>query len=165
MAAGHTSPPQPVFDLRDVNGDLPLLSGSGRFRMYYDSGNRGVMCSVEGAAAKPLQTYDIAVNHNGKPTSGEIVLRYVASRPLFFPQNFTGSQLFAGAAATAQTVMNIAKNGGNVGTITIGIGGTTGVFASGASVSLAVGDVLTVIAQVGADATFGDFGLTLVATP
>lgn len=106
MAAGHTVLPEPVLDFVNVNGDLPLPSPTGRFRLYYDSGNNGLMCSREGAAAKPLLVYDLTSFVNGKPGAGAVVYRYVATRPLTIPQNFTGSQLAAGTAATAQAVYN-----------------------------------------------------------
>lgn len=105
--------------------------------------------------------FDLGTFIAGSPTSSEVVLQYVASRPLTFPAGLTGSQGFAATAPAAQTVFAVARNGVGVGTITFAAEGNTASFVAAAAIDLAPGDRITVIAPEIADAMLADVSLTL----
>ncbi len=108
--------------------------------------------------------YDIAGSILGKPAASAVVSRFVAVRPFSFPAGMTNSVSKNALAATASTVLTLAKNGTSFGTITIAASGTTGTFAAASQTTFASGDILTVTAPASADATFGDCEFTLVGT-
>lgn len=109
---------------------------------------------------------DIAAFYPGIPTASVLLYRVKVARTLNFAANFSGSQFTATANASASTVFDIKKNGSNIGTCTIGAGGTTATFATsgGLAQSLAAGDVLSIEAPASPDATLADPAITLVAT-
>jgi hypothetical protein len=83
-----------------------------------------------------------------------------------FASDFSQSQAVAGAAATAQTILTVTKNGTAVGTITFAAAATRGVFstnvgAGSTTVSCAPGDVLAIKAPASADATLGFVAIAL----
>jgi hypothetical protein len=61
-------------------------------------------------------------------------------------------------SATAETVLDVHRNGSPIGTITFGIGASTGTFATpgGGAETFAAGDRLAIINQDPADATLSD---------
>jgi len=108
--------------------------------------------------------YDVGFFFPGTPTNGEILLRLPFVRDVDFPSALTGSQLKAGTAATASTVISIQKNAVEFGTVTVAISGTTGTFAAASPTSFAAGDILTVVGPASADATLASIGITLKGT-
>lgn len=108
--------------------------------------------------------YDIGFFFPGKPTNSEVLLRLPFVRDVDFPASLTGSQLKAGIAATASTVISLQKNAVEFGTVTVAISGTTGTFAAASPTSFAAGDILTVVAPATADATLASIGITLKGT-
>jgi hypothetical protein len=66
--------------------------------------------------------------------------------------------------ATAETVLDVHKNGSPIGTITFGTGACTGTFATAGSgaVTFAAGDRLAIINQNPADATLADLSITFL---
>jgi len=70
------------------------------------------------------------------------------------------SQAYGQTAATAETVLDVQKNGVNIGTITFGIGASTGTFAMASGESFAPGDRLAVVNEDPADATLADLLIT-----
>lgn len=105
--------------------------------------------------------YDIAFSIESAPTASQILLRFVASRPVTLPAGFTGSVGAAGTAATAGTDIDVKQNGSSVGTIHFAAAGTVATFVAAAEVDLAAGDVLTVIAPGSPDATLAKLAVTL----
>lgn len=104
---------------------------------------------------------DLATWIIGEPTASQIVFRFIAVRALHFPASLTGSQAKAGVAATGSTVFDIQKNGSSVGSITFSASGTTGAFSAASAISLAAGDVLSIVAPGTPDATLADISITL----
>jgi len=115
------------------------------------------------AWARASAPVDLATAVMGTPSASEVLLRYVFTRAVTFPDEFAGSQASAGTAAAASTVFLVKKNGSTVGTVTFAISGTTGVFATtGTTVVMAAGDVLELQAPSSPDATLANIGFTFV---
>jgi hypothetical protein len=116
------------------------------------------------AALAGPQPYDIASFYPGVPGSSALLLRFVAPRAVTLPQNLTGSYASAAAATTAQTDIDIRVGGVSKGTVRFAVAATTATFIFANAVSLAAGDVLTLIAPATADATLADISITLAGT-
>lgn len=111
-------------------------------------------------AAAPV---DIGIWVVGLPSASEKILNFVSDRALTFPKNLAGSVAKAQTASTGTAVWNINKNGGNVGTLTF-TASATGVFAMASAMTLAIGDILNVVAPTSQDATLADISITLACT-
>ncbi len=98
---------------------------------------------------------------SGVPSGSLLMVQFIAPQRFVLPINLTDSYAESATAATAETILTIAKNGSSVGTITFPIAGTTGVFVFSSSVTLDAGDLLTITNQVTADATLADISITL----
>lgn len=83
-----------------------------------------------------------------------------------FAAAFAGSQATLVVAATASTVFNIQKNGTVIGTITFAAAASVGTFAStgGTAQTLAIGDILKVVAPASPDTTAAGLGYILKGT-
>lgn len=115
-------------------------------------GGRGV--SIE-------TVYDVGAYIEGAPTASELLLRFVAARPLTIPPNLAGCQVTAGIAATAQADFALALNGSPLATLSWGAGATMATPPTLAATQLAPGDVLTLTAPASPDATLANLALTL----
>ena len=87
--------------------------------------------------------------------ASEVVHREVVPYRARIRANAVGSQAVLAVAATAQTDFIFKKNGTDVGTIRFAIAGTVGTFVGNFStlIDLSPGDIITVEAPAGADAT------------
>ena len=110
------------------------------------------------------QIYDSGGFSQGKPDASSSLFRLVAPRAFSLPQNLTGSIAKAGTAATASTVFAIKKNGTQIGTMTFAASGSTASFSFASAVSVAIGDIIDMVAPATQDATLSDISVTLVAT-
>ena len=93
--------------------------------------------------------------------SGALMAQIVFDRNVAFDENLPNSQGYAQVTATGSTVLDIRKNGANVGTITFTDAGNTASFALSGGASFAAGDRLAIVNQDPADATLADLSLTL----
>jgi len=116
--------------------------------------------TLTGAGA--VASVNVPFQYLGIPPAGNPILRYTFADPVNFPTNFTGSTATAGAAATAATIFDIAKNGTNFATLTFAAAAATGTF-SGPAQSVIAGDVLTVTARR-TDATLANLSGVLAGT-
>jgi hypothetical protein len=107
--------------------------------------------------------YDLAGSVFGLPTASEAVLRFRAGRQFSMPAGQANAQAVAGVAATASATFTIAKNGAQIGTVVFSAGGTVGAVTFTNTVSVSVGDLITLTAPASADATLADVDFTLVA--
>lgn len=127
-----------------------------------------VMSSTATAAAQRTaigaDPYDIAFSIEAAPTASQVLLRFVADRAITLPASLTGSRGKAGVAATAQTDIDLQKNGVSAGTVRFAAAGTVPSFIAAAPIALAAGDVLTAIAPGTPDATLAQFGVTLAGS-
>lgn len=123
-----------------------------------------ILASI-GKLQKQINTmpYDLAGSIYGKPTSLNVVHRFETVRAFTIPQNMSGSVAKCAVAATAITVLTLAKDGVNFGTITFAADGTTGVFAAATATVFTPGNQLTVTAAEVADLTFADCSFTIAA--
>lgn len=111
------------------------------------------------------QPFDVHAFYPGVPSASAIVLRVPVARAITFADEFAGSYATATVAATGSTVFDVQKNGSSVGSITFSASGTTGAFTTtGGTVSLAAGDILSVVAPGTADATLANVGIVLAGT-
>ena len=109
------------------------------------------------------QPVDVGTYISGVPTASEVVLGYVFTRAVTFPDDFAGSQSTAGVAATASTTFAVKKNGSSVGTLVFSAAGSTGAFlTSGGSTSFAAGDLLELVAPASPDATLANVRVTFM---
>jgi hypothetical protein len=86
----------------------------------------------------------------------------VLTRAVSFADEFAGAWAYAVVSATAETVLDIHRNGSPIGTITFGIGASAGTFATagGGAETFAAGDRLAIINEDPADATLADLSIT-----
>lgn len=126
---------------------------------------------AQGAIGATFIPYDISGGVAGTMTANQVVLQYVAVRACQFPPNnlsplnsFTGSRGGALTAFTSANTFNIQKNGTTVGTMHFNAGASSASFTGGSLVSLAAGDLLSVIAPSGVDATGANLFFTLAGS-
>ena len=74
--------------------------------------------------------YDVGMFIPGTHGNGALLAQVVLSRAVSFADDFAGARAYAGVTATADTVLDVHKNGSPIGTITFGIGASTGSFAT-----------------------------------
>jgi hypothetical protein len=107
--------------------------------------------------------YDVDFWQSGKPAAGQVLKKLKVSKNTTYPASLTGSTVVtADAAATANAVFSIAKNGVEFATLTYSAGSANGVFAGTVSY-FAAGDLLSVKAPASQDATLSGVGFVLSA--
>ena len=105
--------------------------------------------------------YDLMVFLPGPFAAGSLMVRILFDRDVTFPENFTGSRGRSGTNATGDTVLDVQKNGANVGTITFTNAGATATFALSGGASFVAGDYLDILNEDPADSTLADVALAL----
>lgn len=145
-------------------GTTSLVFGQFGAAVSYTQGTNVVISGNTISVPNSAMIYDVAGSIKGKPAASDVVLRFEAVRAFTFPSGMTGSVAKAAVAATASTVLVLAKDGTQFGTLTFAAGGTSGTFAAASSTSFAAGNVLTVTAPATADSTFADCAMTFIAT-
>jgi hypothetical protein len=107
-----------------------------------------------------IRTLGGALTHG----NGALLAQVVLTRAVSFADDFAGARAYAGVTATAETVLDVYRNGSPIGTITFGIGASAGTFATagGGAETFAAGDRLAIINQNPADATLADLSITFL---
>jgi hypothetical protein len=105
--------------------------------------------------------YDLSFFLPGTYSGGALMAQIVLDRAVTFPDGLFGAQGYAGVTATASTVLDLQKNGSNIGTITFTNAGSTAAFALSGAISFAPGDRLGIVNEDPADATLADLSITL----
>ena len=133
---------------------VPTAAGSGSAR--YEDRIYEVIEAGTTAASQPA--YDTTIG--AVTTDGSATLKAHDS----FADEFAGARAYAGVSATAETVLDVHRNGSPIGTITFGIGVSAGSFATagGGAEDLRGGDRLAVINEDPADATLADLSITFL---
>lgn len=126
---------------------------------YVQDENREYQYS--GSAWVRKAPYIVAGFYPGVVDDSALCLRHVCVFAVDFPAALTGSYSKAGAAATAETIFSIKKNGSEFGTITFAISGTTGTLAAASATSFSAGDLLTIVAPADNDASLADVDFQL----
>jgi len=107
---------------------------------------------------------DFAFAKAGTPAASEVLLRTVVARRSRLKVALAGSQGTAGVAATAETDLDVQRNGTSIGTIRFVASASTAVFIAASETVLEPGDLLEVIAPASPDATLADIAITLAGT-
>jgi hypothetical protein len=116
---------------------------------------------LEAAGEPPI---DLAMFIAGVHGDDALMAQMVMTRVVTLPAGLIGSQAYAQVAATAETVLDVQKNGSNVGTITFAASGQTGTFAMASETTLSAGDRLAIVNESPADATLAGVSLTFAGT-
>ena len=91
----------------------------------------------------------------------EILFRWIAPQPFTLPIALVGSQISADKPSTAAKVLSIRLNGTQIGTLTWAASGTIPTVSFTSAVTLAPGDILSIVAPATADVTLGDITIVL----
>lgn len=150
-----------------ARGDILYRDATGWVRLA--AGTAGQVLRTGGAGADPTWSsppFDLTVFYPSVPIGSAILIRAPIARSVTFPANFAGCYANASINATAETVLEIMKNGALIGTITFAAGSSNGVFASvgGTSKSFVAGDIISVLNDSVPDATLADISFVLAGT-
>jgi hypothetical protein len=125
----------------------------------------GQQLSWNGGALVPItEPFDLGLHLPDLSTAGALLAEIVLARPVDFPATFSGSTGYARIAATAETVLDVQKNGSNIGTVTFAAASATPTFALASATSFAAGDRLGIVNEDPADATLAGVSLTFAGT-
>lgn len=108
--------------------------------------------------------YDVGGFFPFTPIASQLMLKHVFARSVTFPSGLTGSQGKSGVAATAQTDIDIKKNGSSVGTMRFAAAATTPTFIFSSSQTFNAGDWIDFVAPGTPDTTLADISYTLKGT-
>lgn len=111
-----------------------------------------------------LATYIAAAFFTTTPTSSEVLWLHVAGAAFTIPANFTAAlQSSIGTNPAATFALDLQKNGTSIGTISVSTSGAvTATTVGGTSKSIAVGDVLKLVAPGTADTTAANMAFTII---
>lgn len=161
--------------LYTVSGNPVTTSGTLTFTLKTQAKNTFLAGPASGADAAPTmraltqadlpaQPFDVTAFYPGVPSASAIVTRVPVARAVSFPAGLTGSIGKASVAATSSAAFDVQKNGGSVGTITFSAGAASATFTASGAITLAAGDVLSIVAPATADATLANVGIVLAGT-
>lgn len=142
-------------------GSTTVNLAAGEVASFFTDGTTNGLVYVANSAARP---FDIGGFFVGVPGADEVLLRYVFTRAVSFPTSLTGSQGYANTTATAQTDLDVKKNGVSAGTIRFPASTAAATFVAASPISFAAGDRMEIIAPNTPDATLADFMFTLLGT-
>jgi hypothetical protein len=144
-----------------INGgsNLPLVSGQSC--MLWFNGTNWTATFSTAALSTP---YDIAIPISGKMDAASTTYLVITfTRAVTLPGNCVGSKGTVLTNPAATTTYTLSKNGSSFGTVVVSTAGAfTFTTTSGAAVSFAVGDYLTITAPA-PDTNLSDFEVTLAA--
>lgn len=119
-------------------------------------------------ALTPLYTgttpYDIGVFLPGQPDDGATVWAFKATRAFTMADDFAGSVYDNASNPASTAVFNVNLNGSGIGTISVNTSGVATFSTTGGAVSIAVGDVLELIAPSPQDGTLSDIAITFLGS-
>lgn len=128
-----------------------LTNGANVNLVYNDAGN-----IITISAVQPALFYNYGSFAATNILSAEVLMDHIVTQAHTLAANFAGCVASVGANPTSAWSAVVQKNGANVGTLAVA---TTGVVTftttGGATVPMAVGDVLSVIAPASVDSTIG----------
>lgn len=108
--------------------------------------------------------YDVGAFIPEQPADGVEVFKFVATRPVSFPDDFAGSVGHCGVVPTSTAVFTITKNGATIGTISINTSGVLTFVTTGGGTDLVAGDRLAMSSPSPQDATLADVAFTFKGT-
>jgi len=156
------------FDVRAAGIEAPDL-GSASIGELLDVDISGIASGQQlgwnGTALVPVtEPFDLGLHPPDLSTAGALLAEIVLARPVDIPAAFAGSTGYARIATTAETVLDVQKNGSNIGTVTFAAAGSTPTFALGTPTSFAARDRLGIVNEDPADATLAGVSLTFAGT-
>lgn len=165
----------------EVSGVLPVARGGTNMSSYatgdmiYASGSLSLARLAAGTSGQALQSggagapswvgypYDLGAASVGTYTNSQVIFRHIAVRSVTITS--AGSLFRSLAAPSGPVTVNVQKNGVTAFSVTFSVaGGTTGSLPSPTTVTLAAGDVLTVVTPQTPDTTLASVYFTLKAT-
>lgn len=161
--------------LFDVTGSPVTTAGTLAMTLKTQAKNKFLAGPVSGADATPTmraidaadlpaQPFDLTAFYPGLPTASGIVTRVPVARAVTFPAGLTGSVGVSSVPASASAVFDIQKNGSSVGSMTFATGATTASFTAASSITLAAGDIISIIAPASQDGTLANVGIVLAGS-
>jgi hypothetical protein len=118
-----------------------------------------------GTALVPVtEPFDVGLHLPDLSTAGALLAEIVLARPIDFQAAFAGSTGYARIAATAETILDVQKNGSNIGMVAFAAASATPTFALPSATSFAAGDRLGIANEDPADATLAGVSLTFAGT-
>lgn len=151
----------------DAAGDtVSITPGATKILLQIGDDVTELAGSVGSIPTTAVTPYDISFYKSGTPTSSEVIAHVETARSITMADDFAGSQCYVGTLPSdGNWVFDVAKNGSNIGTVTITTGGAITFATTGMSTETFVaGDRITVTAPATADSTGADIGITLAAT-
>jgi hypothetical protein len=125
----------------------------------------GQQLAWNGSTLVPVtEPFDLGLHLPDLSTAGALLAEIVLARPVDFLAGFAGSTGYARIPATAETVLDVQKNGSSIGTVTFAAAISTPVFALPSATSFAAGDRLGIVNEDSADATLAGVSLTFAGT-
>lgn len=119
-------------------------------------------------AVTPLYTgstpYDIGIFLPGQPDDGATVWAFKATRAFTMADDFAGSVYDNASNPAATAVFNVNLNGSGIGTISVNTSGVATFATTGGAVSVAVGDVIELVAPSPQDSTLSDIAITFLGS-
>jgi hypothetical protein len=171
LPAGKVKPFVVINNTTGGHNVIVMVSGKtgvtvpslGTFFCYLNGTDVQQLAINLGANTNP---WDVGNFIDGQPTVGQVVMRWVATRTITFPADFSSNKMQAGSAAAGTAVWNVNKNGTNVGAATFLGAGTVPTWTSvgHAPVIFSSGDVGTFIAPNPQDASLADLVWTFSGT-
>jgi hypothetical protein len=155
-------------DVRAVGTGTPDLSSASVGELL-DVDISGIAAGQQlrwnGSALVPVtEPFDVGLHLPDLSTAGALLAEIVLARPVDFPAAFSGSTGYARVAATAEAILDVQKNGSNIGTVTFAAASSTPAFALASATSFAAGDRLGIVNEDPADATLAGVSLTFAGT-
>ncbi len=142
-------------------GTTTIALAAGTVMIVYTDGTANGLVSLFESSSGATRPYDVGTFCVGVPNNGELLLRFNYVRSLTLPASLSGSRVTAGVAATATADFDVKLNGASIGTIRFAAAGTVASFIGFSATSIAVNDVLEIVAPATADATLADISFTL----
>lgn len=128
----------------------------------FSVGNKRVYIAQTAASAPPYKFGGFAV---GSILASEVLMDHQIAQACTLGVNFAGASASVGANPAAVWTAIVQRNGAGIGTLSISITGVvTFVLTSGTVLALSVGDVITLIAPAGVDASIARLRFTFIAT-
>lgn len=137
---------------------VAIDSGADNTRIVYCDGSEILAIGASPSAA--TGPYDLGLYLPGQPEAGAVLLQYVAPRSFTLPAGLTGSQGYAGTAATAQADLDLQRNGASIGTITFAAASSTASFSLASETAFVAGDRVLVVAPPSQDPTLAELSIT-----
>ena len=123
-----------------------------------------LFAAINGRHGTTSRPVDSGVHLPDLSTAGAPLAESVLARPVDFPAVFAGSTGYERIAATAETVLDVQKNGSNIGMVTFAAASAMPIFALPSATSFAAGDRLGIVNEDPADATLAGVSLTFAGT-